>query len=43
VLQQAHEQTGARIAAYRLMPNHWHLILWPRDDGEISEIMRWAQ
>ena len=23
------------------MPNHWHLLLWPRNDGELSEVMRW--
>ena len=23
------------------MPNHWHLLLWPRHDGELSEVMRW--
>jgi len=23
------------------MPNHWHLLLWPRTDGELSEVMRW--
>jgi putative transposase len=23
------------------MPNHWHLLLWSRDDGELSEVMRW--
>jgi len=23
------------------MPNHWHLLLWPRQDGELSEILRW--
>ncbi len=23
------------------MPNHWHLLLWPRADGELSEVMRW--
>ena len=23
------------------MPNHWHLLLWPRSDGELSEVMRW--
>jgi hypothetical protein len=23
------------------MPNHWHLLLWPRRDGELSEILRW--
>jgi len=23
------------------MPNHWHLVLWPREDGELSEFLRW--
>jgi REP-associated tyrosine transposase len=23
------------------MPNHWLLLLWPRVDGELSEVMRW--
>jgi putative transposase len=41
ILNEAHERTGTRIAAYCLMPNHWHLVLWPRDDGELSEVMRW--
>lgn len=41
ILHEAHERAGIRIAAYCLMPNHWHLLLWPRDDGELSEVMRW--
>ena len=41
ILNEAHERTGIRIAAYCLMPNHWHLLLWPRADGELSEVMRW--
>lgn len=41
VLQQAVAQTRLRIAAYCLMPNHWHLLLWPRQDGELSEVLRW--
>jgi putative transposase len=41
VLGEAYERTNVRIAAYCLMPNHWHLLLWPRDDGELSEVMRW--
>ena len=38
---QTQTQTGIRIAAYCLMPNHWHLLLWPRRDGELSEVLRW--
>jgi putative transposase len=41
ILAEVHQRTGIRIAAYCLMPNHWHLLLWPRSDGELSEVMRW--
>ena len=41
ILEEAFENTRIRIAAYCLMPNHWHLLLWPREDGELSEILRW--
>lgn len=40
VLQGVYERTGVRIVAYCLMPNHWHMLLWPRTDGELSEVMR---
>jgi putative transposase len=30
-----------RLLAYCLMPNHWHLVLWPHHDGDLSEFMRW--
>jgi putative transposase len=23
------------------MPNHWHLVLWPRNDGELSTVAQW--
>jgi putative transposase len=29
-----------RILAYCLMPNHWHLVLYPRADGDLSEFLR---
>lgn len=41
VLAEAHAKTRSRIAAYCLMPNHWHLLLWPRHDWELSEVLRW--
>jgi len=41
ILAEAHAQTRIRIAAYSLMPTHWHLLLWPRRDGELSEVLRW--
>ena len=42
ILQEAQSRTGVRIVAYCLMPNHWHLLLWPKEDGELSEVMRWV-
>ena len=29
-----------RILAYSLMPNHWHFVLWPREEGQLGEFMR---
>ncbi|WP_454064994.1 transposase [Candidatus Nitrospira salsa] len=42
VLQETVERTSTRLAAYCLMPNHWHLVFWPRDDGELSDVLRWV-
>ena len=41
VLEQAWHRMHTRIVCYCLMPNHWHIVLWPRKDGELSEFMRW--
>jgi putative transposase len=41
ILEEAYDRTRLRILAYCLMPNHWHLLLWPREDGELSEALRW--
>ncbi len=40
ILQEAYAQTRVRIVAYCLMPTHWHLLLWPRTDGQLSEVLR---
>ena len=29
-----------RIVSYCLMPNHWHLVLWPEDDGDLGTFMQ---
>ena len=41
VLQEAVERTQTRLLAYCVMPNHWHLVVWPHDDGELSRFMGW--
>jgi len=30
-----------RVLAYCLMPNHFHFVLWPHDDGDMSRWMHW--
>ena len=43
VLVQAHARLPLRLLAYCVMPNHWHFVVWPREDGgrEVSEFFRW--
>ena len=41
VLTEARGREGMRVCAYALMPNHFHLVLWPRADGELSRFMQW--
>ena len=41
VLTEALNEHPTRLLAYCLMPNHWHLVVWPRQDGELTEFLRW--
>jgi putative transposase len=38
------EATGRfemRLCEFTIMPNHWHLILWPHGDLQVSLFMQW--
>lgn len=41
VLEQAWVRLPTRLLCFCALPNHWHLVVWPREDGELSEFMRW--
>jgi putative transposase len=41
VLTAALEEHPTRLLAYCLMPNHWYLVLWPRQDRELTAFVRW--
>jgi putative transposase len=41
VLVEAHACIPVRILCYTLMPNHWHLVLWPSQDNDLSRFMAW--
>ena len=41
VMREAKEWQAIRLLGYCLMPNHWHLVLWPVHDADLSEFLRW--
>jgi putative transposase len=41
VLAEALAEHPTRLLAYCLMPNHWHFVLWPQEDGELTAFLRW--
>ena len=41
VLADAKEKFDMRILSYCIMPNHWHLILYPKQDGDLQKFMGW--
>jgi putative transposase len=40
LMSETMELIPMRILGYCLMPNHWHLILWPQDDGDLGRFMQ---
>jgi putative transposase len=41
ILRRACERISMRLLAWCLMPNHFHLVLWPHADGDLSRWMHW--
>ena len=41
ILEEGVERVSMRLLAYCLMPSHWHLLLWPQHDGDLSRFMAW--
>lgn len=41
LLAKAKKKFDMRVLAYVLMPNHWHLVLYPKHDGDLSIFMQW--
>ena len=40
VLAEVQQRVPMRLLAWCVMPNHWHLLLWPQADGDLSNYMR---
>lgn len=41
LIEAACERIPMRLLAYCLMPSHFHLVLHPMDDGDMSRWMQW--
>jgi putative transposase len=41
IMVEAHERCPTRLLAWCLMRNHWHFVVWPRKDGELTAYFRW--
>ena len=39
LIKKTCEEHGMRLLAYALMPNHWHFLLYPKKDGDLSIFM----
>ncbi len=40
LLLETKELIDMRILAYTIMPNHWHLVLHPKKDGDLTSFMQ---
>jgi len=40
-LESALARLPMRVFAYCLMPTHFHLLLWPKRDGDVSQFLKW--
>lgn len=41
VLWEALQRIPLRLLAFCVMPNHWHFVAWPSEDGQVSRFLHW--
>lgn len=41
LMRRASSRVPMRVIAYCLMPNHFHFVVWPHGDGDLSRWMHW--
>ena len=41
VLVEALDRHPIRVLSYCIMPNHWHFVLWPERDDQLTGFLRW--
>ena len=40
ILEEVSDMTSVDVLAYTIMPNHFHLVLRPAEDGDLSDFMK---
>ena len=41
LLLEAWEKHPIRILAWCVMSTHWHFVVWPKEDGQVTAFFRW--
>jgi putative transposase len=41
VMIEAHRRHPIRILSYCILSKHWHFVVWPQTDGEVTDFFRW--
>ena len=41
IMIEAQSRHPTRILAWCAMRNHWHFVVWPREEGEVTAFFRW--
>src|SRR5262249_24948170 len=41
VMIEAHRRHPIRILSYCILANHWHFVVWPQTDCEVTDFFRW--
>lgn len=40
VLSETLQKAPMRICSYCVMPNHWHMLVWPEHDGDLGRFLQ---
>ncbi|MFH1266797.1 MAG: transposase [Planctomycetota bacterium] len=40
VLSETLQEAPMRVCSYCVMPNHWHMLLWPEQDRDLARFMQ---
>ena len=41
VMIEAHKRHPIRILSYCVLSNHWHFVVWPTAEGQVTAFFRW--